>query len=315
MGCGVSGLSTGICLQESGYAVDIWARELPPFTTSDRAAAVWFPYEVGPPEHVGKWSRATFEAFLDLSMDENSGVYMDDLLMVGHEMAEIEPIWAKLLPSDAWSVVGGNELPSTYMTGYKVMVPFIETPIYMQYLVDRFKGNGGKIGQQAIEDFSDLPNDYAAYVNCTGLGAAALAQDAQLYPILGLTLCGKLEAEFPYLAKIIDDGGPNSIGYIFPRRLSGDVLLGGTAIKGANGEAIDSKMYAEMQARCFNIYPELEQIGVWTSNFGLRPGRIEIRLERDRADPKLIHNYGHGGGGFTVSWGCAQEVVRLVAAL
>ncbi len=50
---------------------------------------------------------------------------------------------------------------------------------------------------------------------------------------------------------------------------------------------------------------------------GLRPVRAEVALKRERLDARhyVIHNYGHGGGGVTLSWGCAQEVVSLVATL
>ncbi|HUP65002.1 MAG TPA: FAD-dependent oxidoreductase, partial [Thermoanaerobaculia bacterium] len=45
---------------------------------------------------------------------------------------------------------------------------------------------------------------------------------------------------------------------------------------------------------------------------GLRPGRPAVRVERDLEDPRVIHNYGHGGSGFTLSWGCAEDVLRIV---
>jgi D-amino-acid oxidase len=45
---------------------------------------------------------------------------------------------------------------------------------------------------------------------------------------------------------------------------------------------------------------------------GLRPGRAEVRLEKELISGKvIIHNYGHGGSGVTLSWGCAEEVVEL----
>jgi D-amino-acid oxidase len=37
--------------------------------------------------------------------------------------------------------------------------------------------------------------------------------------------------------------------------------------------------------------------------------RSLVRLERE-AD--VVHCYGHGGAGMTLSWGCADEVVALV---
>ena len=45
---------------------------------------------------------------------------------------------------------------------------------------------------------------------------------------------------------------------------------------------------------------------------GLRPGRTEVRLEKELISGKtVIHNYGHGGSGVTLSWGCAEEVVEI----
>ncbi|RVE48652.1 hypothetical protein evm_006723 [Chilo suppressalis] len=46
---------------------------------------------------------------------------------------------------------------------------------------------------------------------------------------------------------------------------------------------------------------------------GLRPGRHEIRLEAEEQRGKLIvHNYGHGGSGLTLFWGCADNVLDIV---
>jgi len=38
-----------------------------------------------------------------------------------------------------------------------------------------------------------------------------------------------------------------------------------------------------------------------------------VRLERDRLGDgrTVIHDYGHGGSGFTLSWGCASEVLDI----
>jgi D-amino-acid oxidase len=38
---------------------------------------------------------------------------------------------------------------------------------------------------------------------------------------------------------------------------------------------------------------------------------VRLCAHRLRDGRSVIHNYGHGGSGFTLSWGCAQEVLQL----
>ena len=64
--------------------------------------------------------------------------------------------------------------------------------------------------------------------------------------------------------------------------------------------------------KCASIIPELKDAEIIEDLVGLRPGRTEVRLEKEERDGvDLIHNYGHGGSGVTLSWGCADEVVEL----
>ena len=64
------------------------------------------------------------------------------------------------------------------------------------------------------------------------------------------------------------------------------------------------------------LWPELDRSKIVGKAVGLRPSRSEVRLEVDRSDGRMvIHNYGHGGAGVTLSWGCADEVVALVSRM
>ena len=61
--------------------------------------------------------------------------------------------------------------------------------------------------------------------------------------------------------------------------------------------------------------PRLKQAPILSQWVGLRPFRLDgVRLEHELYQDKLhvIHNYGHGGCGVTLSWGCAGTVVQLV---
>jgi D-amino-acid oxidase len=63
--------------------------------------------------------------------------------------------------------------------------------------------------------------------------------------------------------------------------------------------------------------PEVRRLEILEHRVGLRPGRSSVRVEAERvAGGKVVaHNYGHGGAGVTLSWGCAEEVVALAQRL
>jgi D-amino-acid oxidase len=96
--------------------------------------------------------------------------------------------------------------------------------------------------------------------------------------------------------------------YAIPRR--NDCLFGGT-------NEINDKLTADpattsrIVAECSRVL-NINKPRVIAERVGLRPFRRSgFRLERDRLrdDRIVIHNYGHGGAGFTLSWGCAREVL------
>jgi D-amino-acid oxidase len=66
-------------------------------------------------------------------------------------------------------------------------------------------------------------------------------------------------------------------------------------------------------AECSRVL-NIDKPNILAERVGLRPFRKSgVRVERDelRDGRTVIHNYGHGGSGFTLSWGCAREVVNL----
>jgi D-amino-acid oxidase len=69
-------------------------------------------------------------------------------------------------------------------------------------------------------------------------------------------------------------------------------------------------------AECSRVL-EMNKPEVLGERVGLRPFRRSgVRVERAqlRDGRPLIHDYGHGGSGFTLSWGCAQTVAAIAAA-
>ena len=78
VGSGVIGLSAGIALCEAGFRVRMLARELPPNTTSDVAAALWYPYMARPRERVMPWAERSLARFCELAADPSTGIALRD---------------------------------------------------------------------------------------------------------------------------------------------------------------------------------------------------------------------------------------------
>ena len=148
-------------------------------------------------------------------------------------------------------------------------------------------------------------------VNCTGLEARTLTADTELYPIKGNIIMGKIQGDEPWLRCLVDNAGQNRLAYVIPRKRTGEIVLGGTAIEHDYSPEFDPTELDGIYLRCLKMIPELKGLPVIRTDAGLRPGLKEIRLGRDAELKGLIHNYGHGGSGFTVAWGCGRAVLGL----
>jgi D-amino-acid oxidase len=301
-GCGVIGLTAAICLREAGVDAGIVAAELPPGTTSSVAAALWYPYIAYPEDRVLSWSSRTFEVFEELSSTAESGVLMREGVEIWRHSVP-DPWWASAVPHVRRC--GDDELPPGYRDGHAFVAPVVEMPIYLKYLMDRFSAAGGSVQRRTLSSLDEV--DARVVVNCVGLGARDLVDDASMEPIRGQVV----RVRNPGLKRfVLDEDNPEGVTYIIPR--SGDCILGGTADEGEWDLEPDQETAAGILRRCTQLEPRLKDAEVLEHKVGLRPGRPEIRLEREDSPIPRIHNYGHGGSGITLSWGCAEETLRLV---
>jgi len=304
IGSCVIGLTTAIQLQEAGYEVSILTKALPNQTTSARAAAIWFPFKAKPLSKVNHWSKVSYKVFKALANKSTTGVSLIDFLELAQD--DRQPKWVDALPEGAWRKAGANELPQGYSFGNIALVPLIETPIYLAYLLKTFQSNGGTLSLQQVQKLEEIAQPNSLVINCTGLDSRELVGDKTLYPIRGQIV--KAEPLEGVLA-CADDGGPNALAYIIPR--ADCVILGGTAEEGKGSLVPQKETTDSILKKCTHLQPSLSDVKIIGSEVGLRPGRPTIRLEKE-VDSDVIHNYGHGGSGFTVSWGCAAEVLKLV---
>lgn len=303
IGCGVTGLTTAIRLREAGLQANIIAAEPPERTTSAVAAAIWYPYRAFPERDVLRWGRISYEVFGALAGNPRTGVILrEGVELWRHPVAD--PWWASAVPGVRRC--GARELPPGYRDGHAFTVPVVEMPVYLRYLSRRFSGLGGTLARSLVKDMDDLRGEARVIVNCAGLGARKLVGDTSMRPIRGQIL----RVENHGLERVLlDEEDPDGVTYIVPR--SRDCVLGGTAEEDAWDTVPDPAIADAILARCSRLEPRLADARVLEHRVGLRPGRPAVRLEKDASLP-LVHNYGHGGSGVTLSWGCAEEAVPLV---
>ena len=306
IGCGVLGLSTAVRLQEAGLSVEIWTANLPEESTSIVAAATWYPYRAYPEDKVLGWGSRTYTVFEDLAGDPQSGVRMREGIELSRDTLP-DPWWGSAV---RWiRRCGEDELPPGYRDGYIFRQPVIEMPVYLRYLLEQFTAGGGRVERAVVSSLEEATVASRVVVNCTGLGARELVGDHQMTPIRGQIV----RVRNPGLGRcVLDENNPEGLTYIVPR--SDDCVLGGTAEEGEWDTEPNPEVATEILRRCAALEERLSDVQVLEHKVGLRPGRPTIRLELElhTGDGLCIHNYGHGGAGVTLSWGCAEEALELI---
>ena len=301
VGGGVCGLSSAIRLLESDWKVTIWSSQLSPNTTSDVAAALWYPFLSAPVEKTDVWGSETYDVLKVLSRFPHTGVSMTQTYEYFREK-QPDPSWKDYV--DGFERLSDN-LPEDYIECFSFITSVIEMPIYLQWLMARYEELGGDIIVKRVEDFSNISSEYNFIINCTGIESKKLLDDDEVYPVRGQVIRVKTDVKEMHLDQQIP-----TLAYIVPR--SNDMILGGVAQ--TNDWSLDVRMKDReyILEKCIKLIPELKNAEIIEDMVGLRPGRSEVRLEKEILFGRpIIHNYGHGGSGVTLSWGCADDVVEL----
>jgi D-amino-acid oxidase len=306
IGAGVSGLTTAVHLAEAGVRVRLFARQPPQLTTSASAGASWGPYMVSDPR-VLRWSTETLLRLESIAKDDPAaGVRLVDGVEAAIKRVP-PPDWARDV--SGFRMCEPEELPAGYTTGWRYTIPVVDMPVYLAYLEHQLAKVGVAVEIFHVRSFMDVVHLAPVVVNCTGLGARRLVPDPGVTSVRGqLVVVSNPGVECFFQEH--DEG--EQMTYILPH---GDhVVLGGTAVPGDEPAGHDPGMAEAILRRCARVEPRLAGAVVTAHRVGFRPRREPVRVEWS-ADRRVFHNYGHGGAGLTLSWGCAQEVLtRLMSA-
>jgi D-amino-acid oxidase len=307
IGAGVSGLTTAVCLAEAGWTVGVVAERPPAQTTSAVAGASWGPYMVSDPRVLG-WSERTRAVLEEIAEDPASGVRLTAGLEAAPVVAE-PPSWATAVHD--FRRCQAQDLPGGYLTGWRYTLPLVDMPRYLEYLVRRLRSAGGDLNFGIhVSSFGEVGGRAGLVVNCSGLGSRTLVPDGGLYPIRGQLVVVENPGIQEFFQDDVEDEEPT---YILPH--GDNVVLGGSAIVGSEEMRPDPATAEAILARCAAVEPRLKGARVVAHRVGLRPTRAEVRVQyADEAGVPVIHNYGHGGAGLTLSWGCAEEALGLAGS-
>ncbi|MGW0510329.1 FAD-dependent oxidoreductase [Streptomyces olivaceoviridis] len=296
VGSGIAGLTTAVLLAESGRRVRVWAREPAERTTSAVAGGLWWPYRIEPEPLVGAWALESLTVYEELAdRPEETGVRLVGGVHHGARLDELGP-WAGRVPG-----------LRAVAEGLAARLPVIDMPVHLTWLRQRLAEAGGTVEVREVTDLAAVPAPVV--VNCTGLGARSLVPDPAVRPVRGQLVVVENPGVTSWFTSV--DHASAASAYFIPQ--PGRLLLGGTAEEDDWSLEPDPATAEAIVARCAAVRPELAGARVLAHRVGLRPAREAVRLERQPLPDGrvLVHNYGHGGAGVTVAWGCAREAAGL----
>jgi D-amino-acid oxidase len=310
IGAGVSGLTTAVCLAEAGLGVRVVSEHGTLQTSSAVAGASWGLYLVDDDPRALNWSRETRTEMEKLASHKETGVRLVNGMEASRQ-AVAPPAWA--IDVRDFQVCPPDRLPPGFSAGWRYTIPVVHMPSYLTYLADRLRQAGVTVERAAIRSLGQRLAP--TVVNCAGIGARTLAADNALVGVRGQLVV----VENPGIDWFFHGGGDDyaDLTYFIPHE--DHIVLGGTAVPDASGLAPhpdltpDPRTTADIIARCAAIEPRLGAARLIEQRVGVRPVRPTVRLEyASPAATNVIHNYGHGGSGVSLSWGCAREVLAMI---
>lgn len=344
VGAGIIGLTTARCLRRAGVQVVVAAEERGADATSGGAGGYHMPFHIEPMEKVKGWSERTMATYLAEAKEEGGRLagcieLLPAFILFASETAPEGPEWGssplmklERLTGDALarelSETAGMSCPQEYRSAWRFSTVVVDAPRYLALLEAELESMGADLlygTSLSMEAAKKLARERGchAVINCAGLGGADFSGNDSdgVTPGRGVVAQFRRSAD-SYKAVVTTEAGPlaspSEPAYCIPR---GDVVVvGGSYHEGNYDRNHSPAELARIQRNAHALAPGLANhapLKVWT---GLRPVRhAGVRLEVVTCDEEqdgglalVAHNYGHGGSGWTIAYGCAEELVGML---
>lgn len=230
-----------------------------------------------------------------------------------------------------------------YLHAWLFRTPIVDSPRMLERMLHQVENHDKTMSVQVdtgheFESVQDMVNDAAsigcdAVVNCTGASSATLCKDSSVVGARGIILnydrelCKRREIIHETTgevmvndAVIMAEEAPWASStepcYLIPR---GDVLVvGGSCLEGDTEKNIRPEERKRLLRNAQNLGINIQESEPTAEWVGFRPVRETVCCEVDVSDVgreegvRVVHNYGHGGSGWTINVGTAKEVARLL---
>jgi glycine/D-amino acid oxidase-like deaminating enzyme len=229
IGCGALGLSTARMLQDRGFRATVYARDLPPNTTSNIAGAQWSPVTVYDrdaltPQFTAQFveaSRLAFKYYQTLVGPKYGIVWRENYTLSDRPPANPPPPTSPIADLLKRVDVAPGDHPFQGLRVSRFLSMHIEPSTYLPAVLGDFRLAGGRVVLREFNDRAQLASlTEPVIVNCTGLGAASLFDDEELIPIKGQLVVLAPQPDVDYITI-----GPGDL-YMMPR--ADGIILGGT---------------------------------------------------------------------------------------
>lgn len=315
IGAGIIGMTNAVLLLENGFNVTVFSKDNPLETNSDAAVATWFSPDSSKPI-LQKHCLESFPKFNELIKTEvSSGVQrISDIFYFKSKEDFDNSVWGK----DPLRKLVNPTNPSTeskkvdgYPFSVLINIPLINPTIYRPYMLEKFKSLGGELEIKKINSFSEFTDPYNIVINSSGWEASYLTKDSDVYPIRGQTETMKITQELKGEHSLNIEG---LNAYVVFRSLSNDCVIGTTYQVGDSDKEVRPVDKRAIIKKVSAFFPAIKGIET-VSKAGIRCGRSDVRIETEEIINNvgkkmfIVHCYGHGGSGFSASWGSSHQVL------
>lgn len=323
IGAGVAGLTATIELALRGAEITVYTDTAASPPASEAAPAVFTPYPGGDPARFQRWTEHAHQTLAELADHEpRSGVEMRELREYFYQRPQ-RPRWL----DDLLGTRPIRPIPKPFVEATSSIRAHIDMLTYLPWLRAMAERAGVAFIERRIASFDQaFRSGHRVIINCAGVGAARLASDTLVKPMHGQVVHTRNDIGLTYSLHDDAAGPTGQVAYIFV--IDDRLVLGGTFDAGRNDQGTERTAIEGIIHRCRALlradgHPRWEELGAEGSELrvmaGVRPTRgagsafeeTRVELQPFGHGRAVVHCYGHGRSGASLSWSTALDAAEL----